>query len=205
MKIFTLIVINRTQFLSLIFNNFVDMDYHAINFHLNAYKEHHQILDAADYLIDSFHLNHENFAGFDFRDELSTNSILLTAEGELGGKQKVRIPKNLFDFDLSLVLNMIAHEMLHVRQKAPGQVVEDKNEREWQAYCEMLFHKEFPNIPDAPDFNRKQFALKALEYYKRMGENSELQKKYAAEKSIVEKILDEILIKRGEKQPHTED
>lgn len=168
--------------------------------HINAYKEHDQILDAADYLIRSFNLGHGNFAGFGFRPEVSPNSILLTAEGELGGKQVVNIPKNLFDFDLTLILNMITHEMLHVRQKAPENLVEDKNEREWQAYTEMLFHKVFPHIPDAPDFNRKQFALKALEYYKRMGEGSELQQKYAEEKIKVEQLLDEILISRGEKQ-----
>ncbi len=177
------------------------MNLENISSHLDAYKSQDQILDAADFLIRNFGLEHENFAGFGFRDELEKHSILLTAEGELGGKQTVKIPKNLFDFDLSLVLNMIAHEMLHVRQKAPESLVEDKNEREWQAYTEMLFHKVFPNIPDAPDFNRKQFCEKALEYYKRMGEGSELQQKYAEEKTKVEALLDEILIKRGEKQP----
>lgn len=177
------------------------MNLDTFKFHLTSYKEQNQILDAANYLIRSFNLESENFAGFGFRHELSPTSVLLTAEGNLGEKQTVNIPRNLFDFDLTLILNLLAHEMLHVRQKAPGKVVEDKNEREWQAYCEMLFHKEFPNIPDAPDFNRKQFAEKALEYYKRMGENSELQKKYAEEKIKVEELLDEILIKRGEKQP----
>lgn len=167
--------------------------------HIAAYSKHDQILEAADYLIRSFQLESDNFDGFGFREELSDNSILLTAEGQLGGKQKVFIPRNLFSFDLALVLNMIAHEMLHVRQKAPGNFIEDKNEREFQAYTEMLFHKEFPNIPDAPDFNRKQFAEKALEYYRRMGEGSELQLKYRAEKTKVEDLLDEILIKRGEK------
>jgi hypothetical protein len=53
----------------------------------------------------------------------------------------VKIPRNLFDFDIKLVLNMVAHEMLHVRQKDPNSLVEDKNEREFQAYYEMLFIK----------------------------------------------------------------
>lgn len=174
------------------------MNLENINSHLEAYKSQNQILDAADFLIRNFNLEHDNFAGFDFRPELEKTSILLTAEGELGGKQTVKIPKNLFDFELNLVLNMIAHEMLHVKQKAPETLVEDKNEREWQAYTEMLFHKVFPQIPDAPEFNQKQFAEKALEYYKRMGEGSELQKKYAEEKIKVEQFLNEILIKRGE-------
>jgi hypothetical protein len=38
---------------------------------------------------------------------------------------------------------MVAHEMLHVRQKDPNSLVEDKNEREFQAYYEMLFIKFF--------------------------------------------------------------
>ena len=177
------------------------MNFDGIRFHVNAYKKQDQILDAANYIIRTFHLQSDNFAGFGFREELDSNSILLTAEGVLGEKQTVKIPKNIFDFDLNLVLNMIAHEMLHVRQKAHGSIVKDKNEREWQAYTEMLFHKEFPQIPDAPDFNRKQFAIKALEYYRRMGENSDLQKKYNHEKIKVETLLDEILIKRGEKEP----
>ena len=175
------------------------MNLDNISNHLNAYKENDQILDAANFLIRSLNLESDNFMGFDFRDELSTNSLLLTADGNLGEKQTVRIPRNLFDFDLKLVANMIAHEMLHVRQKSLDNLVEDKNEREWQAYTEMLFHNVFPHIPDASDFNRKQFCEKALEYYRRMGENSVLQKKYADEKIKVESLLDEILLKRGEK------
>lgn len=180
------------------------MNLESFQFHIDSYIAQDQILDAAEYLIRNFGLEHENFAGFGFRDELSPNSILLTAEGELGKKQMVNIPRNLFDFDLALVLNMIAHEMLHVKQKAPESLVEDKNEREWQAYTEMLFHKVFPNIPNLSDFHKKQFALKALEYYKRMGEGSELQQKYADEKLQVEHLLNEVLIRRGEKKPKIE-
>lgn len=115
------------------------MNFDQIHLHLDAYKKHHQIKEAAEYLIRSFHLEHENFAGFGFREELSPNSLLLTAEGQLGKPQKVMIPMNLFDFDLNLVLNMIAHEMLHVRQKAPGNVVEDKNERESRPITKCFF------------------------------------------------------------------
>jgi hypothetical protein len=168
------------------------MNFEQINLHLNAYKEHDQIIDAANYLIHSFSLEHENFAGFGFREELSSNSMLLTAEGQLGQPQKVMIPRNLFDFDLNLVLNMVAHEMLHVRQKAPGNFIEDKNEREFQAYSEMLFHKVFPQIPEVSDFHKKFFANKALEYYKRMGEGSDLQKKYAEQKIEVEQLINQL-------------
>ena len=165
------------------------MNLEQIKNHLDAYKEHDQIVDAANFLIDTFGLENENFAGFGFRPELEPNKMLLTTEGFLGEKQMVMIPRNLFDFDLNLVANMIAHEMLHVRQKARETLVEDKNEREFQAYYEMLFHKEFPLVPDVSDFHKKFFGEKALEYYKRMGEDSELQKKYLEQKSEVEKLI----------------
>ena len=165
------------------------MNLKNISNHLSAYKENDQIFDAANFLIRTFGLESDNFAGFGFRPELEPNKMLLTTEGALGEKQMVMIPKNLFDFDLNLVANMVAHEMLHVRQKAPETLVEDKNEREFQAYYEMLFHKVFPNIPDVSDFHKKFFGEKALEYYKRMGENSELQQKYSEQKKEVEDLI----------------
>lgn len=171
------------------------MNLEQATYHINAYKENNQILEAANYLIRSFGLSHSNFAGFSFRDELEQNTLLLTAEGDLGAPQTVKIPRNLFDFDLNLVLNMIAHEMQHVRQKDPGSLVEDKNEREFQAYYEMLFHKIFQQIPILSPFYLKQFAEKALEYYKRMGDGSALQQKYEEAKQEVENLLQEIVTK----------
>ncbi len=175
------------------------MNLEQVRLHIDAYKENNQILDAARFLVHSFGLEDDYLEGFEFRNDEKPDFVVLTTEGDFGDLQKIRIPKNLFDFDLSLILNLIAHEMLHVRQKTQEPFVEDKNEREWQAYYEMLFHTNFPQIPDAPDFTRKQFAEKALEYYKRMGENSILQLKYKEERENVVKLLDEILIKRGEK------
>lgn len=168
------------------------MNLEYIKDHLNAYKENDQIFDAAHFLIRNFGLEHENFSGFGFRPELEPNKMLLTAEGVLGERQMVMIPKNLFDFDLILVVNMVAHEMLHVRQKAPENLVEDKNEREFQAYSEMLFHRNFPLVPDVSDFHKKFFAEKALEYYKRMGENSDLQLKYLENKIEVENLINSL-------------
>ncbi len=106
------------------------MNYEKLQFNLNAYKETGEILDAARFLIHQFDLDDENFLGFGFREELEKNSILLTANGEIGDRQEVLIPRNLFDFDLTLVLNLLAHEMLHVRQKSPKMMIMDKNERE---------------------------------------------------------------------------
>lgn len=171
------------------------MNNEKLQLNLNAYKETGEILDGAKFLIHQFDLDDDNFAGFGFRDELEKNSILLTANGELGELQHVMIPKNLFDFDLTLVLNMLAHEMLHVRQKSPRMMIIDKNEREWQAYYEMLFHTNFPQIPTLSDYYIKFFGEKALIYYSRMGEGSELQLKYLEQKLEVEKLLEGLINK----------
>lgn len=171
------------------------MNYEKLQLNLNAYKETGEILDGAKFLIHQFDLDDDNFAGFGFRDELEKNSILLTANGELGELQHVMIPKNLFDFDLTLVLNMLAHEMLHVRQKSPRMMIIDKNERELQAYYEMLFHTNFPQIPTLSDYYIKFFGEKALIYYSRMGEGSELQLKYLEQKLEVEKLLEGLINK----------
>jgi hypothetical protein len=79
--------------------------------------------------------------------------------------------------------------MIHVEQKGYLDKFPDRNEREWQAYYEMLFHKVYPQIPEASILHQKFFANKAFDYYKRMGENSDLQKKYAAQKLEVEEKL----------------
>ena len=160
-----------------------------IKAHIASYTGHHQILDAARFLLHSYGIESGGLEGFGFRTDEQPNAIVVTTEGEIGELQTIRIPRNLFTFDLSLILNLLAHEMLHVIQKTQPPFVEDKNEREWQAYTEMLFHHHFKTVPDAPDFNRKQFCEKALEYYKRMGEGSVLQQKYSDEKTKVEQLL----------------
>lgn len=175
------------------------MNYEQLQFNLNAYKETGEILDAARFLIHEFELHDDNFLGFGFREELEKHSILLTANGEIGDMQEVMIPKNLFDFDLTLVLNLLAHEMLHVRQKSPKMMIMDKNEREWQAYYEMLFHTNFPQIPELSDYYKNFFGEKALIYYGRMGEGSELQQKYAEQKIQLEALLQDIKNKTNQR------
>ena len=168
--------------------------------HIEAYKSHGQIIDAAEYVLRTFGLEDANLQGFEYREEVKDNYLVITTEGEFGELQKIRLPLNFFDYNLALAVNLLAHEMIHVRQKTREPYVLDKNEREWQAYTENLFHKEFPQVPDAPLFNQKQFAQNALMYYNRMEKDGELQLKYAVEKSKVEARLDEILIARGEKE-----
>ena len=122
------------------------------------------------------------FKGFELEKKLNPVLYYSQPKAFLGNHKSLEFP-------LVLNLNLLAHEMLHVKQKSYEKSVIDKNEREWQAYYENLFHKEFPLIPELSDFHKKAFANKALEYYNRMGENSELQLKYKEQKDEVEQLI----------------
>lgn len=165
------------------------MPFEEIEFTIKKFHELEMTIEAAEFLIKNYELEHPNFKGFELREKAEPSFILFTTEGFFGKPQIIRIPENTFEFPLVLNLNLLAHEMLHVKQKDKMSIVEDKNEREWQAYYENLFHKEFPLIPELTYFHKKAFANKALEYYNRMGENSELQIKYKEQKNEVEELI----------------
>lgn len=165
------------------------MPFEEIELTVNTFHKLGLTVEAAQFLIETYRLNHPNFDSFELKEVAKPSFIVMVTIGALGQPQKIQIPKNVFEFPLALILNLLAHEMLHVRQKAPDSLVEDKNEREWQAYYEMLFHKEFPLIPMASNFNLKDFANKGLEYYRRMGKGTYLQEKYAFQKGEVEQFL----------------
>ncbi len=156
---------------------------------INNFHELGETIDAALFLVKEYKLEHSNFKGFELREKANPDFILMTTEGEIGAPQSIRIPENTFEFPLNLMLNLLAHEMVHVDQKAANNKIEDRNEREWQAYYEMLFHKMFPQIPTVSDFYKNFFANKALDYYRKMGENSVLQQKYAQQKQEVEDLV----------------
>ena len=156
---------------------------------VNTFHELGETIAAANFLIEEYGLTHPNFKGFELREKAKPEFILMTTEGVLGEPQIIRIPENTFEFPLPLMLNLLMHEMIHVGQKNKDNVIEDKNEREWQAYYEMLFHTQFPQIPELSDFHKRFFANKALEYYNRMGESTLLQIKYANQKQKVDLLL----------------
>ena len=156
---------------------------------VNTFHELGETIAAAQFLIQEYGLENPNFKGFELREKAKPEFILMTTEGALGESQIIRIPENTFEYPLHLMLNLLMHEMIHVSQKTKENLIEDKNEREWQAYYEMLFHKKFPQIPELPDFNKRFFAKKALEYYNRMDEGSELQLKYATQKLETDNLL----------------
>ena len=156
---------------------------------INSFYELGETVLAAEFLLNEFDLNHDNFKGFELREKANSDFILMTTEGVFGEKQIIRIPENTFEFPLDLMLTLLAHEMVHVGQKQTGFFVKDKNEREWQAYYEMIYHEIYTKIPKLSNFYIKSFAVKALDYYNRMGENSELQYVYQKQKIEVEKLL----------------
>ncbi len=156
---------------------------------ISSFHEIGETIQAANFLIEEYGLNHSNFKGFELREKAKPDFILMTTEGTFGEQQIIKIPENTFEFPIELMLTLIAHEMVHVHQKAKGFEVNDKNEREWQAYYEMIFHKIYPQIPEVSDYQKKFFALKSLDYYKRMGEGSDLQKKYASQKVEIDDLI----------------
>ena len=159
---------------------------------IETYHELGETIQAAEFLIEEYGIKHPNLKGFELREKAKPNYILMTAEGNFGEKQIIRIPENTFQFELILMLNLIAHEMIHVEQKSYLNKFPDRNEREWQAYYEMLFHKVYPQVPNASTFHRKFFANKAFEYYNRMEKDGELQQKYASQKVEIEQLLKEL-------------
>lgn len=161
----------------------------AIQLRIDALHKEGATIAAAHFLLHEYGLENPNFKGFELREKARPDFILMTTEGSFGEPQLIRIPENTFEFPLVLMLNLLAHEMVHVQQKTKENTVTDKNEREWQAYYEMLFHILFPQIPELSPFHKKFFARKALEYYNRMGENSTLQLKYSKQKNEVEQLL----------------
>ena len=110
------------------------ISFENIELTIKTFHKHSLTKEAALWLLKVYELEHPNFAGFEFREAAKPDFILMTAEGEIGGKQIIRIPENTFEFPLVLMLNLLAHEMMHVKQKAPEVAMQDKNEREWQAY-----------------------------------------------------------------------
>ena len=156
---------------------------------IQTFHELGETVQAANLAIAEYGIKHPNFDRFELREKAKPEYVLMTTEGTFGLPQIIRIPENTFEFEFILMLNLIAHEMIHVGQKMTGNFVEDRNEREWQAHYEMLFHKTYPQIPDMPKHQQLFFANKGLEYYRKMGTHSALQEKYAQQKLEVENLV----------------
>jgi hypothetical protein len=172
------------------------MNYKKINSKINTFHEQGKTKEAANWIIKHYQMDDHYLKGFEFREKADPSMIVFTTEGDFGKQQIIRIPENTFEFPLPLMVCLLAHEMVHVRQKTRQPYVMDKNEREWQAYYAMLFKKIYPSIPEVSNYHKKHFANKAFDYYNRMGEGSELQRKYAEQKKEVELLIDKLEVGR---------
>ena len=168
------------------------MDFNEIKSKIDSFHNASLTKEAANWLVQHYQMDDHFLQGFEYREKADPSMVLFTTEGDFGKQQIIRIPENAFQFPLPLMLCLLAHEIVHVRQKTRKPFILDKNEREWQAYYEMLFRKIFPSIPEISNFHKKAFANKAIEYYNRMGENSTLQKKYAEQKIEVDALINSI-------------
>lgn len=166
-----------------------------IYFTLQIFQKHFLLNEAAQLILQQFKLQHTNLERFNFTEPVQNGLLVMTTVGVLGKPQTINIPSNAFLYDAALIVNLIAHEMHHVKQKAPETLVLDKNEREFQAYSEMIFHEIFPLVPEVSDKQKVHFINKAFDYYARMGENSELQQKYELQKNRLEIILKQLTFK----------
>lgn len=154
---------------------------------INYLKKNKLIVEALYEILDLFDLKHSDFTGFTFREEINPQGLLLTAEGDETTGITIRVPRNILDFDLILVSNLLMHEIFHVYQRSGKNQIESREEREWQAYNEMLFHDKFPKVPKLANFYVKQFGEKALTYYAKMSD--ELKNQYKDEKNRLETLL----------------
>ena len=124
---------------------------------INYLNNNKLIVEALYEILDYLKLKHSAFTGFTFRDEIDPKGLLLTAEGDESTGITIRVPRNVLDFDLTLLSNILMHEMYHVHQRSGDNQIETREEREWQAYTEMIFHKKFTQIPILANFYIKQF------------------------------------------------
>lgn len=155
-----------------------------------AVSEKKGVLDAVELLLKKYKILPENLE-LAIKPTDAKNQLVVTTEGDFGKnlKQIVRVPENLFEFPMGMVVNMLAHEMLHIHQKTSDELVLDKNEREFQAYYEGVFPEFFTDLPSCPNWLKKQLANQALRYYGQMGEGSVLQNKYELKKENLVKFL----------------
>ena len=159
---------------------------------LAQYRKEQKTKEGVYFLMKHYDLQHPLLKDITFRDEISNNSILLTAEGSKEKGFTIRIPNKILYFDYRLVANLLMHEILHLYQRSGKEPIEERSEREWQAYTEMIFHQRFPQLPTLSNNLQIQFAKKALKYYQQMGEESSLQDKYLSQKNVLEIVLKQL-------------
>ncbi|MBC7495323.1 MAG: hypothetical protein H7221_09975 [Flavobacterium sp.] len=85
-----------------------------IKLQINYYHKNNQTITALYWLLKKFELKTKNLKCFSVHEAAAPNFILITTEGAFRERQVVKIPKNIFEFSLELMLTLIAHELVHV-------------------------------------------------------------------------------------------
>lgn len=137
-------------------------------------------------LLNNFGISHPNFAGITFR-EANEKNIVLTTEGLIGEneKQEIRVPENIFDFPLDFVLHLLAHEFVHIEQRARPNYNSTREEREFEAYYNGVFPSRF-GLPPCPNFLRLQFCKAIDRYFQQM--NDDLKAIYQTQYNEVKSV-----------------
>jgi hypothetical protein len=133
--------------------------------------QENKIAEAALLLLEAFGLKHPNLAGIEFREKADKTNVVFTTEGEMGknSPQIIRVPINVFDFQLPFILHMLVHEIVHIDQRSV-RLIEDKNIREIEAYSEGVFHDFYPDLPPCPVWLEKQLAQNVGRYYNQLND-----------------------------------
>ncbi|SOE21402.1 hypothetical protein SAMN06298216_1872 [Spirosomataceae bacterium TFI 002] len=167
------------------------MDLANIKLNILAKKEEKGTKAAIADLLGTFAISHPNFKKIVYREASEDKTVVITTEGNYGEseKQLIRVPKNLLDFPIDFIAHMLAHEFVHIEQRARPGYNASREEREFEAYYHGVFPTKY-NLPPCPDWLRLQFCKSIDRYYNNMG--YELKKQYEPQYNEVMKVKREL-------------
>jgi hypothetical protein len=121
-------------------------------------------------LLEAFEISHPNFKEIVYREPNDDKRVVITTEGNYGEseKQLIRVPENLLDFPIDFIAHMLAHEFIHIEQRARPGYNASREEREFEAYYHGVFPTKY-NLPPCPSWLRLQFCNAIERYYNAMG------------------------------------
>lgn len=146
------------------------MDLANIKLNILAKKEEKGTKAAIVDLLETFGISHPNFGSIAYRATGKDNSVVITTEGNYGEdeKQIIRVPENLLDFPIDFIAHMLAHEFIHIEQRARPGYNASREEREFEAYYHGVFPTKY-DLPPCPSWLRLQFCKSVERYYRSMG------------------------------------
>ena len=78
------------------------MPFEEIELTVNTFHKLGLTVEAAQFLIETYHLSHPNFDSFELTEVAQPSFIVMVTIGALGQPQKIQIPKNVFEKTLVL-------------------------------------------------------------------------------------------------------